>query len=311
MESEKDQAKSRASNILVVDDESQPRKELALLLASAGFNVQQAADAHEAEEQLAAGAIGVVLVDADMPNINGFELCRRIRKAHGAGVYLILRTTKEDLFSRELNIDEGADDFLIEPLSDKEVLTRVETGRKMRHLQEKLEETNKSLALLEVTDPLTGAFNRKQTDTEMKREMDRSRRYGRPVSVVMLDIDGFRGLNDKFGRAVGDRVLAEIARILRLSIRTTDTVGRYGGEEFAVLLPETAKKQALDAAEKMRTVIEQTAFAAGDRTIHVTVSAGVATLENNNFETKDELVEAAKNALAKAKEAGRNRCVAD
>ena len=104
--------KSSASTILVVDDESEPRQELALLLTSAGFEVRQAGGAEEAEEALAAKDVGVALVDGDMPNINGFELCRRIRQAHGTRVYVILRTSKSQLFSRELNMDEGADDFL-------------------------------------------------------------------------------------------------------------------------------------------------------------------------------------------------------
>lgn len=300
--------KSRATNLLIVDDEAGPRQELALLVASAGFHVDQASDAQEAEELLAKRQTGLALIDADMPNVDGFELCRRVRQAHGTDVYVILRTTKEQLASRDLSVDEGADDFLIEPLSDREILARIELGRKMKQLQERLEQTNRSLALLEVTDPLTGAHNRRRTQVEIRREIDRSRRYGRPVSLLMIDIDGFRALNEQLGRAAGDRVLAEIARILRLSTRATDTVGRYGGEEFAVLLPETAHEPAAGAAEKIRRVIGDTAIAVGGRTVGVTVSAGIATFENNNFESADNFVAAAVGALAKAKAAGRNRC---
>ena len=310
MDGEETPLKGRESNVLVVDDEREPRQALALLLTSAGFDVRQAADADEAMEQLADGDVGIALVDGDMPNTNGFVLCTRIRSTHGAGVYVILRTTKDQLASHDLAVDEGADDFLIEPLSDTQILARVETGRKMKQLQEKLGETNRSLAVLEVTDPLTDAYNKKRTISEIEREMDRSRRYGRPVSLLMLDIDSFRLLNDKLGRAAGDRVLKEIARILRLSTRATDTVGRYGGEEFTVLLPETGKEQALGAAEKMRTIIEQTAIAVGDRSVHVTVSGGIATFDNNNYDSMNGFVEAAKDAMAKAKDAGRNRCQA-
>jgi len=302
--------KGRASGVLVVDDETQPRQEIALLLASAGFEVSQAADAHEAEERLAAAMPGIVLIDNDMPNVNGFQLCRRLRKEYGAGVYMILRTSKEELFSREFAADEGADDFLIEPVSDKEILARVETGRKMKQLQEKLAETSESLAILEVTDSLTGAFNKRRTDSELGREMERSRRYGHPVSLVMVDLDGFRRLNSEMGRAAGDRALEEIARVLRLSMRATDVVGRYGGEEFAVILPETTRDMAFGAAEKIRKVIEQTAIAVGDRSVHVTVSAGVATFDGNNFESAEGFVAASIDALAKAKAAGRNQCVA-
>ncbi|MFH1731547.1 MAG: diguanylate cyclase [Planctomycetota bacterium] len=308
MSSETTRSKSPAANVLIVDDETGPRQELALLLASAGFDVRQAADAQETEEQLTSGRIGIVVVDADMPNVSGYQLCSRIRQAHGSDLYLILRTTKDELFSRELNVDDGADDFLIEPLTDKEILARVETGRKMKELQQKLIETSKSLALLETTDPLTGACNKKQTESEIRREMERSRRYGAPVSLVLLDIDGFRLLNDKLGRAAGDRTLEELARILKLSTRTTDVVGRYGGEEFALVLPETSIDRAIGAAEKIRRAIEQTAIAVGDKTVQVTVSCGVVTFENNNFASMEDLVAAAKETVAQAKTNGRNRC---
>jgi len=308
MDEERGPVASRAANVLVVYDETEPRQAVALLLSSAGFQVTEAAGSEDAERALGSDTIGIVLVDGDMPGVDGFELCRRIRRAHGSNVYIILRTTKDRLASGGLNVDEGAEDFLLEPVADAEILARVEAGRKMRQLQEKLEETNKSLAILEVTDPLTGAYNRQKIDVEMKREMERSRRYSRPMSVVMLDLDGFRLLNDRLGRAAGDRVLEEMARILKLSTRTTDSVGRYGGEEFVVLLPETPKDQALGAAEKMRKIIEQTAIAIGDRTVHVTVSAGIATQEDNRFETADQLAGAAAAAVARAKTAGRNRC---
>ena len=302
------QDKNPGTTVLVVDDETEPRQEMALLLASGGFNVQQAADAQETEDRLADGQVGIVVVDADMPNINGYQLCSRIRQTHGTDLYLILRTTKDELFARELNVDDGADDFLLEPLSDTEILARVETGRKMKQLQQKLIETNKSLALLETTDTLTGACNRKQTEAEIGREIERSRRYGAPVSVVLTDIDEFRLLNDELGRAAGDRALEELARILKLSTRTTDTVGRYGGEEFALILPETSTDKALGAAEKIRKVIEKTAIAVGDKTINITVGCGVVTFENGNFDSVDALMTAAGDAVAKAKAGGRNRC---
>ena len=307
MEQVRANAKSRSSSLLVVDDETEPRQALALLLTSAGFRVEQAASAENAEEVLARKETGIVLVDADMPGVNGFEACRRIRKTCGSSVYVILRATKEQLFAQELSVDEGADDFLIEPVTDKEILARVETGRKMKQLQEKLEETNRSLAQLEVSDPLTGAYNKQRIDAEIDREMERARRYGRAVSLLVLDIDGFRQLNEKLGRGAGDRALEEIARIVRLCTRATDSVGRRGGEEFAVVLPETGTEQAVAAAEKIRKVIGQTTIAAGEQTFHVTVSIGVATFQNNNYAAAAELVAAAEKALAGAKAAGRNR----
>lgn len=300
--------KSPGTTVLVVDDETERRQEMALLLTSAGFDVQQAADAQETEDRLASGQVGIVVVDADMPNINGYQLCSRIRQTHGTDLYLILRTTKDELFSRELNVDDGADDFLLEPLTDTEILARVETGRKMKELQRKLMETNKSLALLETTDSLTGVCNKKQTESEIGRELERSRRYGAPVSLVLVDIDEFRLLNDKLGRAAGDRALEELARILKLSTRATDTVGRHGGEEFALILPETTKEGARALAERLRVLIEEQRVDIGSETISVTASIGVSTHPEDGART-EVLVEAADNALYRAKREGRNRVI--
>jgi len=303
--------RDRASTVLVVDEESGRRDELDRLLARAGFHVIQAADADQARDQLARGESGVVIVDAHLPDVSGYDLCAEIQKAHGSDVYVLLRTTQQELAARALALDDGADDFLLEPLADAEILARVETGRKMTQLQERLEETHRSLALLDVTDPLTGAHNRRQTDAEIAREIERSRRYARPVSLVLVDLDGFRSLNDTLGRAAGDRVLVEIARLLRRSTRSADTVGRYGGEEFALLLPETSQAQALGAAEKVRKTIEQTPITVAGRTVHVTVSAGVATCERDNVTTAEDFTAAATRALVRAKNAGRNRCEAE
>jgi len=310
MAGERPSADRSASSVLIVDDETTRRQELALLLTSAGFDVRQAAGATETDEELAKGGVGIVLVDADMPDIDGFVLCSRIRKAHGRSVYLILRTAKDRLLSTDLNVDEGADDFLIEPFSDKEVLARLETGRKLKQLQGKLTETSRSLARLEVTDSLTGAYNRERTFREIERELERARRYGRPVSLLLVDIDGLHVVNDELGRTAGDRALEEVARVLRLSTRATDTVGRYGGEEFLVVLAETGREQALGAAEKLRNVIAKTTIALADRVLNVTVSIGVATFEDNNYGSGADLVGAAGEALAKAKAAGRNQCEA-
>ncbi|MFO7899551.1 MAG: diguanylate cyclase [Planctomycetota bacterium] len=304
------EASSRASNVLIVDDEKEPRQALALLLTSAGFNVSRAADAETAVEQLAGGDAGLVLIDADMPGVDGFELCRRIRCEYGADLYLILRSSKEALFSRELSMDEGADDFLIVPHSDQEALARVETGQKMKQLQERLEQTNRSLALVDTTDPLTGVYKKRRTDAEIQEELERARRYGRSLSLAIVDIDSFRDLNEKLGRSAGDRVLKETARLLSGSLRRSDILGRYGGEQFAVILPETGRRQALGAAEKLRKLVGDTPMTVADKTVHVTVSVGIATFTSNNFDHADGLVGAAQQALGGAKQAGRNRCVA-
>ena len=309
MERPGEQRSRRSSHLIIVDDEDEQRQALARLLTRSGYQVARAADAQAAMDRLAEGDIGIVLIDADMPEPDGFELCSRIREKYGTDLYLILRCSKEALFSRSISADEGADDFLIAPHSDREVVARVETGRKMKELQARLEETSRSLALIDVTDSLTGTYNRNRTDSELRRELERARRYGRSLGLAILDIDRFRLLNEQHGRSFCDRVLKEIAHLLSDSLRRSDFIGRFSGEQFAVLLPETEIDQALGAAEKLRTLIAETPIRIKDKTVNLTVSIGVATFTDNNFENADELVEAALEALAKAKAAGRNCCV--
>lgn len=301
-----EQKPNRASRVLIVDGNTATREAAAKVLEGAGFAVDQAPDAIAAAKVLAREQAPIVLISADMPE-NGFRFCERLRKEHGSALYLILRTGKEQLFSKDFSADEGADDFLIEPSSDNELLARVETGRKMKQLQYKLDETSESLQKFEETDRLTGAYNQVRIEKEIDREIDRVRRYGRPLCIVVLDIDDFRVINEKYGRAAGDRALAEVGRILRLSTRGTDSVGRHGAEEFMIVLPETDAEQGVAAADKLRKLIHQTGIATSGTTINLTTSAGVATMQGDNYNSRSDLVAAAYGALEKAKASGKNR----
>jgi diguanylate cyclase (GGDEF)-like protein len=171
----------------------------------------------------------------------------------------------------------------------------------------KLEEANSKLELLSITDQLTGLFNRRHFDDVFAQEIQRAARYAHPFSVMMMDIDHFKNVNDTYGHQAGDFILKGVANILCSQLRETDILARYGGEEFVVVLPETGESVALSIAERIRGALEEHKFCCGDNELHVTISIGVVTASGEQDD--EEVLHAADDALYKAKEEGRNRVV--
>ncbi|MDC0336224.1 diguanylate cyclase [Pseudodesulfovibrio sp.] len=181
-------------------------------------------------------------------------------------------------------------------------------------LMHQLQAAQKEIAQLAVTDELTGLANRRHFFDRFDEEVDRCNRYGNSLSLLMLDIDHFKQVNDTYGHPAGDAVLAEVARLLKANIRTSDIIARYGGEEFVVLIPSMTATEAAQAAEKLRVVIEVNDIALEGPPLNVTISAGVADIESvkdHDSSLKDALIRAADRALYKAKADGRNRVVVD
>jgi two-component system, cell cycle response regulator len=183
-----------------------------------------------------------------------------------------------------------------------------ETAGKIRELKRYYNQKRDSLSDMAFRDQLTGLFNRRYFDQKLQEEVDRSARYGRPLSLVMGDIDQFKGYNDDFGHQKGDEVLRTVADLLKASCRSSDVAARYGGEEMVLILPETDAEGALRVAEKARKIIEARAGDAADRT--VTISMGITSF-GPGADGPAELIAAADRALYKAKNEGRNRCVLD
>lgn len=164
---------------------------------------------------------------------------------------------------------------------------------------------------LSVTDGLTGLYNRQLMQTVLKREFNRSRRYGAPLSLVMLDADHFKKINDTYGHQKGDEVLKTLADLIRKFCRAQDVVARYGGEEFVLILPETAIQGAFNITERIRKAVSDRVFRHGKAEWRVTISAGIAALDGSNMETPDRMIAAADQALYLAKQNGRNQTVLD
>ncbi|HJZ88692.1 MAG TPA: diguanylate cyclase [Polyangia bacterium] len=298
------------ARILIVDDDRAVCAALARMVSESGHELLLASSWTDAVRLYREGRPDLVVLDVMMPTIDGYKLTGILRRESGAFVPIILLTALEDLDSKRRGMAAGADDFLTKPVTQLELQIRVASLLRIKQLTDQLAAANLRLAELAVTDPLTLLHNRRHVYFELEREFVRSRRYGHPLSLMMLDVDHFKQVNDTHGHPIGDRVLKLLADILRGSVRATDLVGRVGGEEFMVLAPETGISSIGKVAERIRLAIgHRSAAAEGVGIPGITVSIGVATSEHPQVGTSEQLVRQADEALLSAKREGRNRVV--
>jgi diguanylate cyclase (GGDEF)-like protein len=207
----------------------------------------------------------------------------------------------------------GADDYLPKPYDEIELNARIYAALRNKGLQDELRRKNRELQqmlerveVMAQTDPLTELYNRRKFSLTVESEFSRTRRYQSPLTCVMIDIDHFKGVNDEFGHRTGDHVLRELARIIERNIREVDTAARWGGEEFVILMPETARDGALHPAERIRNQAEKNAFS-GLPAGRVTVSIGIASVPSTGIDSGEHLIDASDLAMYEAKKKGRNR----
>jgi len=250
----------------------------------------------------------LAVLDWMMPGVDGVEICRRVRGANREPyIYILLltaRTESQDLIE---GMDAGADDYLTKPFNAHELRVRLHAGRRILDLQQELLKTREELRQQATHDGLTGLLNRSTILEALDDEISRAARAVRPVSVIMADLDRFKSVNDTYGHLAGDAVLREAARRLKASARCYDLVGRYGGEEFLIVLPGCDASDAAGQAERMRNAIAGAPFITPSQPLPVTVSLGVA---SSSHCPPDALVRLADDALYEAKAGGRNRVVA-
>jgi diguanylate cyclase (GGDEF)-like protein len=250
----------------------------------------------------------LAVLDWIMPGLDGIQVCREIRKdAERPYAYLVLVTGaggKQEMLD---GLDAGADDYLVKPIDAHELQARLNTGKRILALQEQLLATQRQLREQATRDALTGVWNRAMILDILTREMTRSRRERRPLGVIMADVDHFKCVNDTHGHLAGDEVLRQVAQRLLGVLRPYDTVGRYGGEEFLIVLPGCDEGTTVALAERLRgSVAEAVSWDRGR--IHVTLSLGVAAW-GGNAEPQASLLSLADHALYRAKNTGRNRVV--
>jgi diguanylate cyclase (GGDEF)-like protein len=306
----RDSPEGHHGRVLIVDDSPIVRAMVAGYLRSAGFMVEEADNGVEALKRIDAHQFDVIITDLRMPEMDGFGLLEAVkRRAVGPEVILLTGTHAQDMGSAIRALRLGAHDFLTKPpAGPDEVILTVDKAVEKKRLREANARLLKELETLSRMDPLTSALNRGSFEDALHREAQRAKRYRFPLSLVMLDLDHFKPINDTYGHRVGDGVLQQFVARVGTVFRETDAIYRYGGEEFAVLLPHTPFEGALDAARRLVTVTAATPFAVGTVTLPVTVSAGVATARANDTEG-GELVNRADEALYEAKRRGRNCAV--
>jgi diguanylate cyclase (GGDEF)-like protein len=250
----------------------------------------------------------LAVLDWMMPGMDGVEICRRVRSANREPyIYILLltaRTESQDLID---GMDAGADDYLTKPFNAHELRVRLHAGRRILDLQEELLKTREALRVQATHDGLTGLVNRNSILETLNDEISRAARTNQPLSVLMVDLDKFKMVNDMHGHLAGDAVLREAARRLKGSARRYDSVGRYGGEEFLVVLPGCDATDAAAQAERMRAAIAAAPFVTPSQPLSVTASLGVACSSQCAPES---LIRHADDALYAAKARGRNQVAA-
>jgi len=297
-----DLVSSRKCQVLVVDDDRVMRRLIVRWLERAGYGIEQADDGREAIAAIEARCPDLVVTDWDMPHLDGLAMCRRIRQLNLPHyVYVLFLSGKSAPEERVAGLEVGADDFLTKPVSQAELLARMRAGSRIVELERRL------LRLADL-DSLTGLSTRRAFFRVAAEEWRRAKRYRRPLSCVMIDIDYFKRVNDLHGHAVGDAVLKAVAELLQSECRSTDLLCRYGGEEFCVVLPETRDEDAAVWSERIRQRLSATGFAAGSGSLPVTCSFGVAQ-HHDDIGTCEDLIDQADQALLCAKRSGRDRVV--
>ncbi|MFZ0481189.1 MAG: diguanylate cyclase [Terriglobales bacterium] len=296
--------------ILLVDDSAVYRKLIGDHLRSWEFGFIQAETGEEAWKILAQpDAPKLVLLDWVLPDLEGIEVCQRIRKNSTTGhyVYVILLTSKEGRQNMLDAMNAGADDYLVKPFDASELKARLLVGKRILDLQDELVAARESMRHAATHDSLTGLLNRGEIFAMLERELERSRRESRPVSVILADIDHFKRVNDTHGHLFGDEVLQEISRRLHCKLRVYDGVGRYGGEEFLLVLPTCDLEYALVRANELRELIAATPIISGNNERSITMSMGVAVSDCSGVKGVETLLSRADTALYRAKGSGRNR----
>jgi two-component system cell cycle response regulator len=303
--------------ILVVDDHEDNIELLRARLEARGYEVEGASDGQAALDAVQRTCPDLILLDVMMPKMDGMEVVKRL-KANKALPFIpvIMQTALDSTENKVEGLDAGADDYITKPINFAELEARVNSLLRIKTLQsdlaareKELSELNDKLRLISLTDGLTEIENRRSLEMHLHEMWQHSMRLHEPIALIICDIDKFKSVNDNYGHQAGDSVLKEFAKLLKSEAREIDRVGRYGGEEFLLILSGTVLDAAVTFAERLREKVEGHTFSYTGGTLRRTMSCGVAASPHPKVKDQEALLRAADDALYVAKETGRNRVV--
>ena len=303
--------------ILLAEDIEVTRKLVKKILENKGYEVVEAGDGQEAWEifQKEKEKINIALVDWMMPRLNGLQLCKKIKATKSQGyTYIIFLTGKVDIDDVVEGLESGADDYVTKPFNKRELISRIDVGKRFIQLHQKLREANHKLHILSITDGLTRILNRRALLERLEEELYRASREDAFFCLIMLDIDYFKRVNDEYGHQAGDKILIEVVNRVKSKLRPYDIIGRYGGEEFLVGIFGADKEMGSNKAEDFRKCIDEKEFKYSDKKLKITISLGMACQKIGDTRNKipqllDDLTKKADDALYRAKETGRNKVI--
>lgn len=297
---------AKPMRVLVAEDNPVFQSMLRAMLTKWGYSVVVARDGLAAWSALQGeDAPRLAILDWMMPELDGVEVCRRVRNTgREPYIYVLLLTARTDSQDLVDGMEAGADDYLTKPFNAHELRVRLRAGCRILDLQEQLLHAREALRDQATHDGLTKVLNRSAIMDVLRNEIARAERDHQPLSLLMLDLDRFKSINDTYGHQMGDAALREAALRMRTACRRYDSVGRYGGEEFLMVLPGCDLADACSQAERLREAIAASSFSCGSESLQVTISVGVSSAHDHHADT---MIREADEALYRAKSQGRNR----
>jgi diguanylate cyclase (GGDEF)-like protein len=302
---------SEPHRVLVVQADDAERLFQRSLFVDAGMSVYEAASGAEALDYLSTDRPDLVVLGRTLPDMDGLELLPRLKSGELDFVPVLVASHRGETSERVRGLQLGADDYISRPFDPAEFLARAKALLRTKQTHDKIRKLHVALEQMVVSDPLTGLHNRRYLMDRLVQEMQRADRHGEPLAFAMIDLDGFKPINDQFGHVIGDKVLRAVGGAVAKCVRVSDIAARYGGDEFAVILPQTPPDGAMRVCERiLRAVSELTLKDDRGETCKVTASLGLSYYPAEDLETAEDLVHSADGALYGAKRSGKNRFTA-
>ena len=294
-------------HVLVAEDDDVTRMRLEHLLTKWGHHVTSVSRGDVALEMLSpSGPPHLAIIDWIMPGLDGIDLCRALRaRKSDTYTYIILITARDDPESMLIGLEAGADDFLTKPVAPEELRARLRAGQRIVELQERLIAAREEQRRHADRDRLTGVSSRRRVLEALGNSLSERAAGGTDLALAMIDLDDFKPINDRHGHLVGDRALRIVCERVQRILRRTDEFGRYGGDEFLVVLPETTRREATEIARRICEALASHPIECGDLELRVTASVGVATADGVRC-SREDLIKRADRALFRAKDSGGN-----